>query len=149
MFLAGGAIADLWGPRYAMITGCLIRVAGYLLLAAAADFPLFLLGAIVTGIGGALFSPALESLMGSAEGPRKPGAANRPTLFALLVIFGEMGAVAGPLVGVLLLGFGLDAALYVGAGIFAVMAFVFWRRCRPRHPSAEIRRPAVRSSGTA
>lgn len=135
MFLAGGAIADLWGPRYAMITGCLIRVTGYLLLAAAADFPLFLLAAIVTGIGGALFSPALESLMGSAEEGRNPGAANRPTLFALLVIFGEMGAVAGPLVGVLLLGFGLDAALYVGAGIFTVMAFVFWRQV-PATPPA-------------
>lgn len=136
MFLAGGAIADLWGPRYAMITGCLIRVTGYLLLAAAADFPLFLLAAIVTGIGGALFSPALESLMGSAEERRKPGAANRPTLFALLVIFGEMGAVAGPLVGVLLLGFGLDAALYVGAGIFSVMAFVFWRQVPATPPGA-------------
>ncbi|MDQ0076704.1 MFS transporter [Arthrobacter oryzae] len=142
MFLAGGAIADLWGPRYAMITGCLIRVTGYLLLAAAADFPLFLLAAIVTGIGGALFSPALESLMGSAEGRRKPGAANRPTLFALLVIFGEMGAVAGPLVGVLLLGFGLDAALYVGAGIFTVMAFVFWRQVPAAPPVS--RNPTAR-----
>jgi hypothetical protein len=142
MFLAGGAIADLWGPRYAMITGCLIRVTGYLLLAAAADFPLFLLAAIVTGIGGALFSPALESLMGSAEERRKPGAANRPTLFALLVIFGEMGAVAGPLVGVLLLGFGLDAALYVGAGIFTVMAFVFWRQVPATPPVSN--NPAAR-----
>ncbi|MBT2534568.1 MFS transporter [Arthrobacter sp. ISL-69] len=134
MFLAGGAIADLWGPRYAMITGCLVRVTGYLLLAAAADFPLFLLAAIVTGIGGALFSPALESLMGSAEGRRKPAAANRPTLFALLVIFGEIGAVVGPLVGVLLLGIGLDAALYLGAGIFTVMALVFWRQVPATRP---------------
>lgn len=142
MFLAGGAIADMWGPRSAMITGCLVRVAGYLLLAAAAGFPLFLLGAIVTGIGGALFSPALESLMGSAEGRREPAATNRPTLFASLVIFGEIGAVAGPLVGVLLMGIGLDAALYLGAGIFTVMAFVFWRQV----PAA---RPVTRRPGAA
>ncbi|MDV8149760.1 MFS transporter [Arthrobacter sp. B10-11] len=128
MFLAGGAIADGWGPRCAMVTGCLVRVTGYLLLAAAADFPLFLLGAIVTGIGGALFSPALESLLGQAEARREAGAGNRPTLFASLVIFGEIGAVAGPLAGVLLLGIGFDAALYLGAGIFTVMAWVFWRQ---------------------
>ena len=49
-----------------MITGCLVRIAGFLLLAWATDFLLFLIGAIVTGIGGALFSPALQSLVGSA-----------------------------------------------------------------------------------
>lgn len=137
MFLAGGTIADRWGPRYAMIAGCIIRVAGYLLLAAAADFQLFLLGAVVTGIGGALFSPALESLLAGAEVRRKPtAAADRPTLFALLVIFGEIGAVAGPLVGALLLGIGFDAALYLGAAIFTVMAFVFWRRVPAGRPGA-------------
>ncbi len=43
--------------------------------------------------GGALFSPVLQSLVGTAaEG-------NRSTLFALLVICGEVGVVVGPLLG--------------------------------------------------
>lgn len=51
LFLAGGAVADRWGARPAMIAGCLARIAGYVLLAWAADFPLFLLGAVITGGG--------------------------------------------------------------------------------------------------
>lgn len=67
MFLFGGALADRWGARQSMITGCLVRITGFLLLAWAADFTLFLIGAVVTGIGGALFSPpALQSLVGVA-----------------------------------------------------------------------------------
>src|SRR5688572_28572412 len=111
MFLFGGALADRWGARQSMITGCLVRIAGFLLLAWAADFPLFLIGAIVTGIGGALFSPALQSLVGSAaergtiqkndqeqtaqddDGAHKGDERqnNRATLFALLVVCGEVG----------------------------------------------------------
>lgn len=128
MFLAGGAIADRWGARYTMVAGCLVRVSGYLLLAAADNFALFLAGAIVTGVGGALFSPALESLVASAEAKREPAAnPHRPTLFAWLVIVGEFGAVAGPILGSLLLGFGFDVSLYVASCIFAAMAIVFWR----------------------
>lgn len=127
LFLLGGALSDRWGPRRTMVTGCLLRVAGYLLLAAAADVPLFLLGAVVTGIGGALFSPALESLIASAELRRKPAQGQRTSLFAWLVICGEVGAVTGPLLGSLLLGIGFDITLLSGAIVFTVMAGVFWR----------------------
>lgn len=129
MFLFGGVLADRWGARQLMVSGCLVRVAGYLVLAWAADFPSFLAGAIITGIGGALFSPALESLVGKAPSTKRGNAASstKPTLFALLVIFGEIGAVAGPVLGAMLLGVGFDAALVAGAAIFALMALVFLR----------------------
>jgi MFS family permease len=125
LFLVGGAAADRWGARPVMIAGCLARISGYLFLLWASDFPLFLLGAIITGAGGALFSPALESLVGGAEERRATLQPHKTTLFALLVIFGEIGAVAGPLLGSVLLQTGFDAALLVGAGVFAVMAVVF------------------------
>ncbi|UVJ41201.1 MFS transporter [Arthrobacter sp. CJ23] len=146
MFLFGGALADRWGARQSMITGCLVRIAGFLLLAWAADFPLFLIGAVVTGIGGALFSPALQSLFGAAaeRGSSKeadraegnspievspkgsPRQSNRSTLFALLVICGEVGVVVGPLLGSLLLVIGFDTAPLTGSAVFALMAVVFW-----------------------
>ncbi|WP_457962202.1 MFS transporter [Arthrobacter sp. D1-29] len=145
MFLFGGALADRWGARQSMITGCLVRIAGFLLLVWATDFPLFLLGAIITGIGGALFSPALQSLVAAAaEGGtsradgQEPGTGNdransgaapqnnRATLFALLVICGEVGVVVGPLLGSLLLHTGFDTSLLAGSAVFAVMALVFW-----------------------
>ncbi|OFI38122.1 MFS transporter [Arthrobacter sp. SW1] len=142
MFLFGGALADRWGARRSMVTGTLVRVTGYLLLAWATDFPTFLAGAIVTGIGGALFSPALESLLATAEAARKAGAGHKTSLFTLLVICGETGAVTGPLLGSLLLGIGFDAALLAGAAVFAVMAAVF-HRFLPAH------RPATTKAGPA
>ncbi|MDO6147276.1 MFS transporter [Paenarthrobacter aurescens] len=146
MFLFGGALADRWGARRSMITGCIVRITGFLLLVWAADFPLFLIGAIVTGIGGALFSPALQSLVGAAaeRGSAKESASSagggtndastksdkvhnsRSSLFALLVICGEVGVVVGPLLGSFLLNTGFDTALLTGAGVFAIMAVVFW-----------------------
>ncbi|GAB3566842.1 MFS transporter [Arthrobacter alkaliphilus] len=125
LFLLGGAAADRWGARRVMIAGCFARITGYLLLLWAADFPVFLLGAVMTGMGGALFSPALESLVGAAEERRAALHPHKTTLFALLVIFGEIGAVAGPLLGSMLLQTGFGTALLVGAGVFAVMAVVF------------------------
>lgn len=146
LFLFGGALADRWGARQSMITGCLVRITGFLVLAWAADFPLFLIGAVVTGIGGALFSPALQSLVASAaehgtvrEGDRQEATShdgsvpssverhsNRSALFALLVVCGEVGVVLGPLLGSLLLSTGFDTALLTGAAVFAVMSVVFW-----------------------
>lgn len=71
LFLVGGMVTDRWGPRRAMLAGCLVRISGYLTLAMAGSFALFLLGAVLTGMGGALFSPALESLLGKAEERRR------------------------------------------------------------------------------
>ena len=67
MFLAGGLLADRWGARRAILIGCLVRISGYAALAAASNFSLFLLGAVLTGAGGALFSPALESQLSRAD----------------------------------------------------------------------------------
>ena len=143
LFLFGGALSDRWGARQSMITGCLVRIAGFLLLAWAADFPLFLFGAVVTGIGGALFSPALQSLVAGAsergtthesgqesttvdDGADSgvPRHNNRAALFALLVVCGEVGVVLGPLLGSLLLNTGFDTSLFAAAAVFAVMALV-------------------------
>lgn len=126
MFLVGGMLTDRWGPRRTMLAGCVVRVSGYLTLALATDFPMFLLGAVLTGMGGALFSPALESLVGQAEERRRDSGGKGTTLFALLSICGEIGAVAGPLVGALLLGVSFSSAALAGATVFAVMTGVLW-----------------------
>ena len=48
MFLIGGVLADRWGARRAILIGCLVRIVGYATLAAASDFTLFLLGAVLS-----------------------------------------------------------------------------------------------------
>jgi MFS family permease len=130
MFLFGGLLADRWGARRAILTGCLVRIAGYATLAAASDFTLFLLGAVLTGAGGALFSPALESQLSHADRSHAgytPGKARR-SVFVWLAITGEMGALAGPLLGAALLGWGFDAALAAGIAIFVAVTVVLWFR---------------------
>lgn len=131
MFLFGGMLADRWGARRAILTGCLVRIVGYATLAAASDFTLFLLGAVLTGAGGALFSPALESRLSHADqpagtdGPAR-GRGSRRSVFVWLAITGEIGAVLGPVVGSVLLGWGFDAALAVGIGVFAAVTVLLW-----------------------
>jgi MFS family permease len=137
LFLVGGMITDRFGPRRAMLVGCLVRISGYLTLAMAGSFPLFLLGAVLTGMGGALFSPALESLVGKAEERRRNTSGKAPALFALLAICGEIGAVTGPLVGALLLGFSFSWAALAGAAVFAVMTGVLWHSVPAGAPTRE------------
>ncbi|PPF67077.1 MFS transporter, partial [Clavibacter michiganensis] len=127
LFLLGGMLADRFGPRTLIAAGCAVRVAGYLGLALAADLPGFLVGAVLTGMGGALFSPALQSLVAAADVRGRPTRGRgRPSLFAALVLVGEVGAAVGPLVGAALLGFGFSATVLVGAGLFGVVGVVLW-----------------------
>ena len=127
LFLLGGMLADRFGPRALIAAGCVVRVSGYLGLALAAGLPGFLLGAILTGLGGALFSPALQSLVADADArarpSRRPG---RPSLFAALVLVGEVGAAVGPLAGAALLGLGFSATVLVGAVLFAAVGVALW-----------------------
>jgi MFS family permease len=142
MFLAGGLLADRWGPRRSILTGCLVRILGYATLAAASGFPLFLLGAVLTGAGGALFSPALESQLSQADRPDDAGGPaggkkGRRSVFVWLAITGEIGAVMGPVLGSALLGWGFDAALAAGIAVFTAVTVLLWFRL----PSAPVRGP--------
>lgn len=149
LFLVGGMITDRWGPRRAMLVGCLVRITGYLTLAMAGSFPLFLLGAVLTGMGGALFSPALESLVGKAEERRRHASGKAAGLFALLAISGEIGAVAGPLLGALLLGVSFSWAALAGAAVFAIMTGVLWRSVPALAPDTAHPRPAQARPGSS
>ncbi|KDP91604.1 MULTISPECIES: MFS transporter [Clavibacter] len=127
LFLLGGMLADRFGPRTLIAAGCVVRVSGYLGLALAADLAGFLVGAILTGLGGALFSPALQSLVAAADARgRATRRSGRPSLFAALVLVGEIGAAVGPLAGAALLGLGFSATVLVGAALFAAVGVALW-----------------------
>jgi MFS family permease len=149
MFLIGGVLADRWGARKAILIGCLIRILGYATLAAASDFTLFLLGAVLTGAGGALFSPALESRLSHADQPVHTGDRKAPrSVFVWLAITGETGAVLGPVLGSLLLKWSFDAALTAGIGIFAAITVLLWYRLPTEH-ARESDTSEAASTGTA
>lgn len=132
LFLAGGTLADRFGARTMILIGCAVRASGFLTLAASlwASAPvlwLFVLGTLLTGFGGALFSPGLSILVAAAQtarDQRQRQEVRKTSLFAWLSITGEIGAATGPLVGSALWGWGFStvagfgAAFFVAIGIF-------------------------------
>ena len=129
LFLLGGTLADRFGARTIILLGCGVRIAGFACLAAAlwtqpAALWLFVLGTVFTGLGGALFSPGLNTLLAAAEARRRGG---RATLFAWLGVTGELGAIVGPVVGSALLGWGFEVVAASGALFFvAIAGFLWW-----------------------
>ncbi len=117
LFIVGGAFADSLGARRLILLGCATRIAGFVVLAFSFDFVTVLLGACLTGFAGALFSPAISSLAAQLGTAGNKG--TRAQFFARLAVWGELGAVAGPLLGALLLGVGFKAMALGGAAVFA------------------------------
>lgn len=67
MFIVGGALSDRFGAKSVILSGCIVRVVGYLLLAFGQSLWPVILGACLTGVGGALFSPSIEALLAKRE----------------------------------------------------------------------------------
>jgi len=61
MFFLGGALADRFGIKNTILVGCIIRICGFLTLAAADEVFGVMVGVILIGFAAALFSPAVES----------------------------------------------------------------------------------------
>ncbi|MBS0848311.1 MFS transporter [Citrobacter sp. JGM124] len=127
MFLIGGALTDKLGGRKIILSGCIVRIAGYILLASSSSLSGVITGACLTGIGGALFSPAIESLMAEAgTQTERQGKRSRSEWFALFAIYGELGAVLGPLLGSLLTGYSFQYVALAGSGVFFVALIVLY-----------------------
>lgn len=132
MFLVGGVLADRFGARPVILFGCGVRTIGFLALAASLwpDAPmlwLFVAGTVFTGLGGALFSPGLNTLIADADARRvQQGERRRAGLFAWLSVTGEVGAVVGPLLGAILFGWGFAVVAASGAVFFAAIALLLW-----------------------
>ena len=107
-------------------------MAGYLLLALGDSLSPIILGACLTGIGGALFSPSIEALLAKAGTDSEArGKRSRAEWFALFAVCGELGAVLGPVAGALLAGLGFRQVALAGALVF-VAALLVLHLCLPR-----------------
>jgi MFS family permease len=119
MFIVGGALSDRFGARSIILCGCVIRVVGYLLLALGDSIAPIILGACLTGIGGALFSPSIEALLAKAgTDSEASGKRNRAEWFALFAVCGELGAVLGPVLGSVLAGLGFRQVALAGRSVY-------------------------------
>lgn len=121
-FFVGGALTDRFGVRPVLLTGCLVRIAGFCTLAVGQSLPGVLAGTVLTGFAAALFSPAVETGFAHA-GARleEAGTVTRAELFALDDVVSKVGSLAGPVLGAALLGVPFSTTCFVAAGVFAVV----------------------------
>ncbi|MDB1086403.1 MFS transporter [Streptomyces sp. ACA25] len=115
LFLIGGSAADRLGARGVIIAGCGLRTVGFGLFAFGDTFAVLLSAAVLTGLAGALFNPAVRAYISVESGPRKAEA------FALFQVFATAGALVGPLLGAALLLADFRASAITAAAIFAVL----------------------------
>jgi predicted MFS family arabinose efflux permease len=118
MFLLGGTLTDKYGYRGPVIAGCALRTAGFALLGVVTTLPALIAAAMVTGLAGALFTPAVRVGLALEAGERRIEA------FALSNIVYRVGAVAGPLLGLALIAVSFRATCLAAAGVFAVLSLL-------------------------
>lgn len=126
MFLVGGTLADRLGYKPLIIAGCLLRTAGFVLLAAVDSLPAILLASVATGFAGALFNPAVRAYLAADAGPRRVEA------FAVFNVFYQAGILLGPLLGLALTTLDFRVTALVAAAVFGALTVVqVW--ALPRH----------------
>ncbi|MES9609672.1 MFS transporter [Actinomadura sp. NPDC000929] len=144
LLLPVGAVTDLLGARRTGMISCAVRALGFAGLGFAGSVGALLCAAVAIAVGGALYNPAGHSLLASV------GPAGRSGGFAAYVAAQHLATVAGPPMGLLLLGTGsgfalltgVAAALWVVAGVLFLLVPRSGRRsstARPRDVLAGVR----------
>ncbi|MFI6394040.1 MFS transporter [Nonomuraea sp. NPDC050547] len=116
LFLLGGSLADRLGYKPMILTGLLLRTAGFAMLGLVEAVPALLAASALTGLAGAFFNPAARAYLAQEAGERKVEA------FALFNVFYQTGILAGPLVGLLLNAVAFRLTCLSAAALFAVLA---------------------------
>ena len=146
--MAAGYIADKFGHRKALvIAGYALTPAGQALIALATGWPLILLGRIVSWFGKGLRGPLRDAIIAQTVSPETRGRA-----FGFHRSMDTIGAIAGPLLGVALLGwaqtlpwdseadpFRLVFWLTLIPGTLAVLTFLVFVRDPEHSPNPTMR----------
>ncbi|MGW5216315.1 MFS transporter [Nocardia sp. NPDC004085] len=126
MFLVGGTLADRLGYKPLIVAGCLLRTAGFALLAVADTLPALLVASAAAGFAGALFNPAVRAYLAADSGERRVEA------FAVFNVFYQAGILFGPIAGLALMAVDFRATATGAAVVFGVLT-VAQLRALPQH----------------
>ncbi|MCX4879264.1 MULTISPECIES: MDR family MFS transporter [unclassified Streptomyces] len=139
LFVFGGALVDRYGVRPIVLTGCVLRVAGFAWLGYAEQTWTVIGAVLLIGFAAALFSPAVESEVArQAVIWEEEGHGSRTRVLALLSAAGQAGAFVGPLLGGLLLAVDFRTACLAGASVF-VLVLAGHLRLMPQHIPGRVR----------
>lgn len=132
--LLGGSAADRLGCRPVIIAGCALRTVGFAAFAFLDSLPGLFAATLLTGVAGAMFSPAARAYLAHESGDQRLRA------FALINVAGETGTLLGPLLGGVLLGVAFPAVAITAAAVFALLTMAQLVALPARAP-----RPAAQS----
>ncbi|HAS1784664.1 TPA: multidrug efflux MFS transporter MdtH [Enterobacter cloacae] len=113
----GGAIADRFGAKPMIVTGMLLRAAGFATMAIAHEPWLLWFSCFLSGIGGTLFDPPRTALVVKLIRPQ-----HRGRFFSILMMQDSAGAVVGALLGSWLLQYDFRLVCATGAVLFMLCA---------------------------
>ncbi|MCE1428628.1 multidrug efflux MFS transporter MdtH [Enterobacter hormaechei] len=113
----GGAIADRFGAKPMIVTGMLLRAAGFVTMAIAHEPWLLWFSCFLSGIGGTLFDPPRTALVVKLIRPQ-----HRGRFFSILMMQDSAGAVVGALLGSWLLQYDFRLVCATGAVLFILCA---------------------------
>src|SRR5689334_21774630 len=88
-----GMLSERWGARSLLIIGIDSRCLGYLGFAMGHGFTVYIVSALLVGVGGAAFTPAAKAVLAQTSGPLRVEA------FALRSGAVNAGAAVGPAIG--------------------------------------------------
>lgn len=138
MFLVGGTLADRFGYKPLIVAGCLLRTAGFLMLAFVGSLPAILVASAATGFAGALFNPAVRAYLASDSGERRVEA------FAVFNVFYQAGILFGPIVGLALTAWDFRITCAVAAAVFAILTVIQLTALPPNSAEQEkVRQPVL------
>ena len=113
----GGSLADRFGARPLIVSGMLLRAAGFFSLAWAESGAMLIFSCFLSGLGGCLFDPPRAALVIKFTRPRQRG-----RFISLLMMLESAGAVVGALLGSWLLRFDFTYVCLLGGGLFLLAA---------------------------
>jgi MFS transporter, DHA1 family, multidrug resistance protein len=139
LMTVGGFLADRFGYKLVAIMGFLIRGVGFLGMGLTTNPSLFLLAAGLSGLGGAMFSPALRASITSLT----PSEQHKEA-FSLLNILENTGTVLGPLAGLYFIEEQFLLLCVVAGIFFGLMSFLVF--FLPNHSVAEKKASWIKES---
>nr|WP_284150461.1 MFS transporter [Curvibacter sp. CHRR-16] len=127
LFLLGGWLGDVYGYRRTIIVGCAVRTVGFVLLGATHNLLGLLLGAALTGLAGALFTPTAQAYLSRLYHDN----AARQQAFTWHNWMSEAGMLLGPLVGLWAGSLGFGVAALGASALFGALTLLQWRVLPP------------------
>jgi len=116
----GGTLGDRFGYKPIIVIGLALRAVGFFVFGLADTFWGVLLAAVLTGLAGALYSPARRAYVAILGGPR------RAQLYAWVNVCAQTGLVLGPLLGSALVPLGFQTLSFLAAGGFTALFIAQW-----------------------